>query len=299
MNKSILLIGSNGQVGTEIKNTLSSNYTSYKVIAYARPQIDLNQPENLRQIIKETHPEIIINAAAYTAVDKAESEPEIANTVNAIAPQIIAEESKKLGSFLIHLSTDYVFNGNHNYPYQETDIPNPLSVYGKTKLAGEIAIQKTCPHHHIIMRTAWVYGTYGKSNFVKTMLRIGKEKPEIRVVTDQIGTPTWSQDIAFTIQQIIPQLTAEITGIYHYTNSGVASWYDFAIAIFEEAEKLGFPLKIEKIIPITTPEYPTPAKRPAYSILGCDKISRILGTYPPHWRQRLRLMLEELQGKSL
>ncbi|MFM6331595.1 MAG: dTDP-4-dehydrorhamnose reductase, partial [Dolichospermum sp.] len=272
MNKSILLIGSNGQVGTELKNTLSSNY---KVIAYARPEIDLNQPENLRQIIKETHPEIIINAAAYTAVDKAESEPEIANNVNAIAPQIIAEESQKLGSFLIHISTDYVFNGNHNYPYQETDIPNPLSVYGKTKLAGEIAIQKTCPHHHIIIRTAWVYGTYGKSNFVKTMLRLGKEKPEIRVVADQIGTPTWSQDIALTISQIIPQLTAEITGIYHYTNSGVASWYDFAIAIFEEAEKLGFPVKIEKIIPITTPEYPTPAKRPAYSILACDKISRI------------------------
>jgi len=299
MNKSILLIGSNGQVGTELKNTLLSNSNNYQVIAYARPEIDLNQPDNLRQIIRETNPEIIINAAAYTAVDKAESEPEIAHTVNAIAPQIIAEESQKLGSFLIHLSTDYVFNGNHNYPYQETDITNPLSVYGKTKLAGEIAIQKTCPNHHIIIRTAWVYGTYGKSNFVKTMLRLGQEKPEIRVVTDQIGSPTWSQDIAFTIQQIIPQLTAEITGIYHYTNSGVASWYDFAIAIFEEAEKLGFPLKIEKIIPITTPEYPTPAKRPAYSILACDKISRILGTYPPHWRQRLRLMLKELQGTSL
>ncbi|MFM6908620.1 MAG: dTDP-4-dehydrorhamnose reductase, partial [Dolichospermum sp.] len=190
--------------------------SNYKVIAYARPEIDLNQPENLRQIIKETHPEIIINAAAYTAVDKAESEPEIANTVNAIAPQIIAEESQKLGSFLIHLSTDYVFNGNHNYPYQETDIPNTLSVYGKTKLAGEIAIQQACSDY-IILRTAWVYGTYGKSNFVKTMLRLGKEKPEIRVVADQIGTPTWSQDIALTISQIIPQLTAEITGIYHYT----------------------------------------------------------------------------------
>ncbi|MFO5441451.1 MAG: SDR family oxidoreductase, partial [Dolichospermum sp.] len=140
---------------------------------------------------------------------------------------------------------------------------------------------------------------YVNSYFVKTMLRIGKEKPEIRVVRDQIGSPTLSQDIAFTISQIIPQLTSEITGIYHYTNSGVASWYDFAIAIFEEAEKLGFPLKIENIIPITTPEYPTPAKRPAYSILACDKISRILGTYPPHWRQRLRLMLKELQATSL
>ncbi len=295
MSKSILLIGSNGQVGTELQNTLSSNY---KVIAVTRPQIDLTQADNLRQIIRQTQPEIIINAAAYTAVDKAESEPENAHLINAIAPQIIAEESQKLGSFLIHLSTDYVFNGNSNYPYQETDITNPLSVYGQTKLAGEIAIQKTCPQH-IILRTAWVYGTYGKSNFVKTMLRLGKERPEVRVVADQIGSPTWAKDIALTITQIIPKLTLETSGIYHYTNSGVASWYDFAIAIFEEAEKLDFPLKIANIILITTPEYPTPAKRPAYSVLACEKVSKILGTNPPHWRQRLRLMLKELQEKYL
>jgi dTDP-4-dehydrorhamnose reductase len=295
MSKSILLIGNNGQVGTELQNILSPKY---QVIGLAGPQIDLTQVDNLRQIIRETRPEIIINAAAYTAVDKAENEPEIAHAVNAIAPQIIAEESQKLGSFLIHISTDYVFNGNSNYPYQETDITNPLSVYGQTKLAGEIAIQKNCPHH-IILRTAWVYGTYGKSNFVKTMLRLGKERPEVRVVADQIGSPTGAQDIALTITQIIPQLTLENAGIYHYTNSGVASWYDFAIAIFEEAEKLGFPLKIENIIPITTPEYPTPAKRPAYSVLACEKISKLLGTYPPHWRQRLRLMLKELKEKSL
>jgi dTDP-4-dehydrorhamnose reductase len=164
MNKSILLIGSNGQVGTELQHTLSSNY---KVITVARPQIDLTQPENLRQIIRETQPEIIINAAAYTSVDKAEREPENAHIVNTLAPQILAEESQKLGNFLIHISTDYVFNGNSNYPYQETDNTNPLSVYGQTKLAGEIAIQNICPQH-LILRTAWVYGTYGKSNFVKT-----------------------------------------------------------------------------------------------------------------------------------
>ena len=295
MSKLILLIGSNGQVGTELQHTLASNY---KVIALARPEIDLTHPDKLRQIIRETQPEIIINAAAYTAVDKAENEPENAHLINTVAPQIIAEESQKLGSFLIHLSTDYVFNGNSHYPYRETDSTNPLSVYGQTKLAGEIAIQQNCPHH-IILRTAWVYGTYGKSNFVKTMLRVGQERSEVRVVADQIGSPTWAQDIASTITQIIPQLTSENAGIYHYTNSGVASWYDFAIAIFEEAEKLGFPLKIANIIPITTPEYPTPAKRPAYSVLACEKISQILGTYPPHWRQELRLMLKELQGKSL
>jgi dTDP-4-dehydrorhamnose reductase len=285
MSKSILLIGSNGQLGTELQNFLSSNY---QVIAVTRPQIDLTQTDNLRQIIRETQPEIIINAAAYTAVDKAETEPELATAINTTAPQIIAEESQKLGSFLIHFSTDYVFNGH----------TNPVSVYGQTKLAGEIAIQKACSQY-MILRTAWVYGTYGKSNFVKTMLRLGKERPEARVVTDQIGSPTWAQDIALTITQIIPQLTSEIAGIYHYTNSGVASWYDFAIAIFEEAEKLGFPLKINQVIPITSPEYPTPAKRPAYSVLACQKISKILGTHPPHWRQRLILMLKELQKKAL
>ena len=295
MSKSILLIGSNGQLGTELQNFLSSNY---QVIAITRPQIDITQTDNLRQIIRETQPEIIINAAAYTAVDKAETEPELATAINTTAPQIIAEESQKLGSFLIHFSTDYVFNGNSNYPYQESDITNPVSVYGQTKLAGEIAIQKACSQYMII-RTAWVYGTYGKSNFVKTMLRLGKERPEARVVTDQIGSPTWAQDIALTITQIIPQLTSEIAGIYHYTNSGVASWYDFAIAIFEEAEKLGFPLKINQVIPITSPEYPTPAKRPAYSVLACQKISKVLGTHPPHWRQRLILMLKELQKKAL
>ncbi|MFO5492111.1 MAG: dTDP-4-dehydrorhamnose reductase [Cuspidothrix sp.] len=295
MNKSILLIANNGQVGTELQNILSSDY---QVIGLARPEIDLTQGHNLRQIIQAVKPEIIINAAAYTAVDKAESEAEIAYKVNAIAPQIIAAESQKLGSFLIHISTDYVFDGNSNYPYQETDITNPLSIYGQTKLAGEMAIQQACADY-IILRTAWVYGTYGKGNFVKTMLRVGKDRPEVRVVADQIGSPTWAHDIADTISKIIPQLTSEISGIYHYTNSGVASWYDFATAIFEEAQKLGFPVQINQVIPITTPEYLTPAKRPAYSVLACRKISQLLGTYPPHWRQRLILMLKELKEKSL
>ncbi|MFM7406912.1 MAG: dTDP-4-dehydrorhamnose reductase [Cuspidothrix sp.] len=294
MNKSILLIGNNGQVGTELQNLLSSDY---QVIGLARPQIDLTQVDQLRETIQAIKPEIIINAAAYTAVDKAEIEPEIAHSINAIAPQILAEESQKLGSFLIHISTDYVFDGNSNYPYQETDITNPLSIYGQTKLAGEIAIQQACTDF-IILRTAWVYGTHGKGNFVKTMLRVGKDRPQVRVVEDQIGSPTWAHDIADTINKIIPQLTSEISGIYHYTNSGVASWYDFSIAIFAEAEKLGFPLQIKEVIPITTPEYPTPAKRPAYSVLSCRKISQLLGTYPPHWRQRLILMLKELILKT-
>ncbi|WP_339460942.1 dTDP-4-dehydrorhamnose reductase [Nodularia spumigena] len=295
MNESILLLGSNGQVGQELEKILSPKH---KIIPLARPKIDLTQPDNLRQIIREIQPQIIINAAAYTAVDKAETEPELATAINVTAPpQIIAEESQKLGCFLIHFSTDYVFDGQQTRPYQETDRTNPLGVYGQTKRAGEIAIEQTHPHH-IILRTAWVYGTFGKGNFVKTMLRLGKERSEIGVVTDQIGSPTWAQDIADAIAHIIPQLTPEIAGTYHYTNSGVISWYDFAVAIFAEAQHLGFPLTPPQVIPITTAEYPTLARRPAYPVLACGKISQLLGTYPPHWRQRLRLMLKDWFSKS-
>ncbi len=290
MSKLILLIGCNGQVGKELQQSLAS-YGN--IIAVARPTIELSEPDTLRNVIRENQPQIIINAAAYTAVDKAESEIELAQTINATAPLILAEEAEKKGAFLIHISTDYVFDGNSCRPYQETDATNPLSVYGKTKLAGEEAIQKTCSHH-LILRTAWVYGTFGKSNFVKTMLRLGKEREEIRVVADQIGSPTWARDIAETIAQLIPQLSSEIAGTYHYTNSGVASWYDFAVTIFEEAQLLDLPLKVQRIIPITTSEYPTPARRPSYSVLACAKIAEVLGTHAPHWRQRLRKMLQEL-----
>jgi dTDP-4-dehydrorhamnose reductase len=287
MSKSILLIGSNGQVGKELDNILKPQGNT---IAVARPKIDMAIPDTLRQVILEHQPQIIINAGAYTAVDKAENEPEQAQAINGTATAILAEEAEKLGAFLIHISTDYVFDGRAYLPYQETDTTNPLSIYGKTKLAGEQAIRETCSNH-LILRTAWVYGNFGKSNFVKTMLRLGSFSPEIRVVADQIGSPTWAKDIATTLAQLIPKLSPEIAGTYHYTNSGIASWYDFAIAIFEEAQHLGIPLKIERVIPITTPEYPTPAQRPAYSVLNCRKISTLLETYPPHWRQSLRKLL--------
>lgn len=291
MSKSILLLGSNGQVGKELQQILAP-YGN--IIAVVRPSVDLTQPDTLRSVIQKNQPQIIINAAAYTAVDKAESEPELASAINGIAPKILALETEKLGAFLIHISTDYVFNGNNNRPYQETDATNPLSVYGKTKLAGEQAILSTCTHH-LILRTAWVYGTFGKTNFVKTMLRLGAEREEIRVVADQIGSPTWAKDIAQAIASLIQNgLTPEIVGTYHYTNSGVATWYDFAVTIFEEAQQLGFPLKVRQTIPITTDLYPTPARRPSFSVLACGKISAVLGTHPPHWRQRLKKMLAEL-----
>jgi dTDP-4-dehydrorhamnose reductase len=289
----ILLVGSNGQLGTELQHALAP----YDTIALARPTIDLAQPDSLRQLLIESQPQLIINAAAYTAVDKAESETELATAVNATAPAIFAEVAQQLGVFLIHVSTDYVFDGHQSHPYRETDPTHPFSAYGKTKLAGEQAIGQKCDRY-LIFRTAWVYGSSGKSNFVKTMLRLGAEREEVRVVADQIGSPTWARDLAEAIAHSIPQLQPEVAGIYHYTNSGVASWYDFAVAIFEEAEKLGFPLKIQRVVPITTADYPTPAQRPAYSVLACEKISKVLGTVPPHWRSSLRQMLAELYART-
>jgi dTDP-4-dehydrorhamnose reductase len=295
MIKSILLIGKNGQVGKELEKILTPQVN---LVGIARPEIDLTNEDSIINTISQHKPQIIINAAAYTAVDKAESEIEIAIAINEIAPAIMAEAAKKIGASLIHISTDYVFDGKNSQPYSETHPTNPVSIYGKTKLAGEKAIQEILSNY-LILRTAWVYGFYGKGNFVKTMLRLGGEREEIRVVADQIGTPTWAKDIASTISSIIQinessNNMQNINGIYNYTNSGVSSWYDFAVAIFEEAENLGFPLKVQRIIPITTAEYPTPANRPAYSVLSGTKISTILGTHAPHWRQSLREMLKEL-----
>lgn len=295
MSQSILLIGNTGQLGQELQQALVPHKDT---IAVGRPTIDLAQPDTLRQLITEVQPQIVINAAAYTAVDKAESEPQLAKVINAIAPGILAQEVEKLGAFLIHFSTDYVFDGCQSNPYQETDKTNPLSVYGESKLGGELAIRYN-GDRHIIFRTSWVYGTYGKSNFVKTMLKLGSEREEIRVVADQIGSPTWTGDIANAIAGLLPHLERpDIGGTYHYTNSGVASWYDFAVAIFEEAQQLGFPLKVQRVTPIVTADYPTPAQRPAYSVLSCAKISKVLETHPPHWRQGLRRMLAELYSHT-
>ena len=292
----ILLTGLNGQVGQELQRTLAP---LGEVIGVGRETMDLAQATSIRQAISEARPDVIVNAAAYTAVDKAETETELAHSINGIAPQIMAEEAQRLRAALFHISTDYVFDGRKNTPYLEDDAPNPIGAYGKSKLVGEEGIRKTCDRY-IILRTAWVYGTYGKSNFVKTMLRLFASRDEVRVVADQVGTPTWASDIASAIATLLPQLCPEqpqespLTGIYNFTNSGMSSWYDFAIAIFEEAKQLGFPLKVQRIVPITTSEYPTPALRPAYSVLSGKKVSAALGTYPPYWRDGLRQMLGEL-----
>jgi dTDP-4-dehydrorhamnose reductase len=291
MSNRILLTGADGQLGQELQQTLVS---LGEVIALTRQELDLSQGEQIRQLVQQIQPTIIVNSAAYTAVDKAESEVDIAQAVNGTAPTIMAEEAEKIGALLLQVSTDYVFDGQKNTPYLETDPTHPLSSYGKSKLAGEIGIQQVTDNY-LILRTAWVYGVYGKGNFVKTMLRLGQDREELRVVADQVGSPSWAKDIADAIAQL---LQSEATGIYHFTNSGVVSWYDFAIAIFEEARVLGFPLKVQRVIPITTADYPTPAVRPAYSVLSGKKITETLGNYPPYWRDSLRKMLKQLQATS-
>lgn len=300
----ILLIGSGGQVGQELQQTLPQLGT---VTAVSRQSLDLTQLDRIRHLIRETHPHLIVNAAAYTAVDKAETEPDLANRINGDAPTVMAEEAERIGAAFIHISTDYVFDGCKNTPYTEADSPNPLGAYGKSKLLGEtgiLQIQNQAPDFRsVILRTAWVYGALGKGNFVKTMLRLGAEREEVRVVTDQVGTPTWSADIARTITTLASQWFAEeshspTSGIYHFTNSGITSWYDFAVAIFEEAAALGFSLQLQRVVPITTPEYPTPTARPAYSALAWQKIAVLLNAPPPYWRHSLRQMLTEFYTKT-
>jgi dTDP-4-dehydrorhamnose reductase len=307
--KRILLIGQAGQVGQELQRTLSS---VGQVVGVDRGSLDLTQPEGIRQVIQETQPNLIVNAAAYTAVDKAETEPALADAINGTAPTIMAEAAQRQGAGFLHISTDYVFDGSKNTPYTEEDLPNPIGAYGKSKLLGEQGVSQVhatdSNFRYAILRTAWVYGTHGKGNFVKTMLRLGADREEVRVVADQVGTPTWAAEIARAIAALAPHLLAAsnsaetaptaASGLYHFTNSGITSWYDFAVAIFEEAEALGFPLKLKRVVPITTSEYPTPTRRPAYSALACQKISSVLDAPIPQWRQGLRQMLTELYSQT-
>ncbi|MDT9177603.1 MAG: dTDP-4-dehydrorhamnose reductase [Limnospira sp. PMC 1291.21] len=290
----ILLTGKNGQLGSELQPLLTP---LGEVFAVGRDTLDLAKPDAISSLMAEIKPHIVVNAAAYTAVDKAETETDLATAINGIAPGILAAESQRINAKLIHVSTDYVFDGTQSHPYVETDPTNPLGQYGASKLAGEQAILATDANYAII-RTAWVYGAGGTGNFVKTMLRLGGEREELKVVMDQVGTPTWTGDLATAIVRLIPQLNSETSGIYHYTNSGVTSWYDFAIAIFEEAKLLGLPLKIQQVIPITTAEYPTPARRPAYSVLNGKKLATLLGNHPPQWRSGLRTMLKTLVNQG-
>ena len=288
MNK-ILLIGSTGQVGQELLKTLKP---LGELVTLTRQQLDLTKYDEIEKAITSIEPDTIVNAAAYTAVDKAQTDVETAMAINKDAPKAMAQAASKIGGNLVHISTDYVFDGKNNTPYKEEDATNPLGVYGKSKLLGEEGVQYG--DRYIILRTAWVYGAKGHGNFVKTMLRLGAQREELKVVADQIGSPTWSYDIADAIANLIDNDVA--SGIYNFSCSGVASWYDFAVAIFEEAKQLGFPLEIKTVFPITTAQFPTPTERPSYSVLSKGKYIDTLGIYPPHWRDSLRKMLAELKS---
>ncbi|TSA49580.1 MAG: dTDP-4-dehydrorhamnose reductase [Nitrosomonadales bacterium] len=290
----ILLTGMLGQVGWELRRSLAP---LGQVIAVDRAQLDLADPDAIRHVVREVRPTLIVNPAAYTAVDQAESEPKLAMAVNGIAPGILAEEAKRLGAMLVHYSTDYVFDGAKHGAYQETDATNPLGVYGTTKLAGEQAIQAIAGQH-LIFRTAWVYGLRGR-NFFLTMLRLAQEKDALRVVDDQRGSPTWSRMIAETTALAIARWNGAESGIYHLTCGGETSWYGFAQAILQEyqarqAERNWPPLKVAPgdIEAITTEQYPLPAKRPANSVLDNSRLEAAFAVAVPDWREALSLAMD-------
>lgn len=246
-------------------------------------ELDITNGEKVGELISEFEPDFLVNCAAYTAVDKAETDQETAMLLNATAVGILAAESAKVGCKMIHISTDYVFNGNGPRPYKEDDLTDPQSAYGKTKLEGEILCQKFNPES-LVIRTSWLYSAYG-NNFVKSMLRLGNERSELGIVADQIGSPTNAADLAKAILTIISTVnsgdTAFVPGIYHYSNEGVASWYDFTKAIFDIAQ-------ISCVVkPIASEEYPSPTPRPAYSVMNKSKIKLIFGLTIPHWRDSL------------
>lgn len=292
--KTILVLGRNGQVGFELQRTLAP---LGKVVALDSWQLDFNKPDNIRKVVGELAPAVIVNAAAYTAVDKAESERDIALRVNAIAPAVLAEEARKLGALLVHYSTDYVFDGTKSGPYVETDITSPSSIYGLSKLAGEQAIQ-VAGGDFLIFRTSWVFGVRGH-NFLLTMLRLAKERDSLRVVADQHGAPTWSRMIAETTALAIARRQGQ-TGIYHLTGQGQTTWHGFAQGILHEYQQRhaqkGWPeLKVHaaQIEAITTEQYPTPAKRPANSVLDNTKLLRDFGLQLPDWKDSLVQALDE------
>ncbi|MCT7537419.1 dTDP-4-dehydrorhamnose reductase [Aliarcobacter butzleri] len=274
----ILVTGSKGQLGSEIKE-LSSNY-SYNFFFTDRLNIDITNKDNIKDFCQTNNINVIINCAAYTAVDKAESDIENADLVNRKAVKKLAIVSSELNIKLIHISTDYVFDGRNFKPYVEEFQTNPQSVYGKTKLDGENEIRDINPLNSIIIRTSWVYSYYG-NNFVKTMLRLGKEKEELGVIFDQVGTPTYAKDLAITILDIIPQIDNQKVEIYNYSNEGVLSWYDFAKEIMKMA-KLNCKIKA-----IETYQYPTPAKRPHFSLLNKSKIKSKFNLEIPYWKDGL------------
>lgn len=284
----VLVTGARGQLGHDVVSALHKAGT--EAITPQRDELDFLLPETIADTVEMHRPDWVVNCAAYTRVDRAESEPEIAFTVNRDAAGQLAAAAAAAGARLLHVSTDFVFNGRQSQPYRETDAPDPLSAYGRSKLAGEQVVTAVMPDA-IILRTAWVYGVHGH-NFVKTMLRLALQGQTLRVVDDQVGSPTWTVDLATVILQL---MAADARGLFHYTDAGSTSWHGFAQAILDRATAAGYELKTTAVEPIPTADWPTPAVRPACSVLDTGKIERLLTLAIPDWHDSLDLMLEELK----
>lgn len=292
----VLITGAGGQLGAELVRTLEGDRID--TLALKRMDLDITDRGKVLSVVRDVAPDVVINSAAYTAVDQAESDRESAFEVNARGAAFVAEAAKEAGALIIHISTDFVFDGNKSSPYTEEDETNPLGVYGKSKLKGEVEVRRLT-EEHIIVRSSWIYGARREDrNFVKTILRLAGEREELRVVSDQVGSPTWTGDLAGAILGFVSARDAGglKSGTYHYVNEGEASWYDLALASIEGARKFGMNLKCETIEPIATSEYPTDAPRPAYSVLDTAKIKQELNIIVPHWRSSLDVMLEQFVG---
>ncbi len=280
----VLVTGGDGQLGSVLKE-IAPNYSEYKFLFADLGNLDITNHSAVKEFISSNNINIIINCAAYTAVDKAESQPELSNAINHLAITNFAHIAKEKKIRLVHISTDYVFDGTNHKPYLEIDIPNPQSVYGQTKLDGELAMQKINPPNSIIIRTSWVYSKFG-NNFVKTMLRLAEIKDKISVISDQVGTPTNAADLAKCIITTLSKIDNETVEVFHYSNEGVCSWYDFAKAIFETKNL------IIKVNPIKSSQYNAVANRPFYSVLSKEKIKNKYQVEIPYWKESLIKHLE-------
>jgi dTDP-4-dehydrorhamnose reductase len=278
----VLITGANGQLGGALQRTAPA---FADLNAIDMDDVDLTDHAMLRARLAVEAPDVILNAAAYTAVDKAESDEDTARAINADAVAVMAEALAGTGGKLVHVSTDFVFDGTSPRAYRPDDARNPLSAYGRTKAEGEDHLRAS----DLLVRTAWVYEA-GGANFVRTMIRLMNERDELGIVADQIGSPTWATGLAQTIWKLVER---QASGIFHHSDDGEISWYDFAVAVAEEAHALGLIAQVPTIKPITTADYPTPARRPAFSLLDCSATRAALGEAPVHWRINLRLMLEQ------
>jgi dTDP-4-dehydrorhamnose reductase len=296
-DKTLLVFGGDGQVGRALAEAATP--PGWRVVALGRAAVDITDAEHLARAIAAHEPAAVVNAAAYTAVDKAESERDAAFRINETGAGLVAEAAAAAQATVIHLSTDYVFNGEASRPWREDDAVAPLGVYGASKAAGEDAV-RAAARRHVILRTSWVFGVHG-NNFVKTMLRLGAERPALKIVADQVGRPTSAHDLADAILAIAAKLgggvaTAKAYGTFHFANAGAVSWHDFAREIFTQAAERGGPSP--QLAAIPTRDYPTPAQRPAYSVLDCDKLAGLYGIEPRRWQAALADVLARLLPKA-